>query len=53
MTKQVHVRIDESLYEALSEYTETNRQSIQDGIAIAIMQMLGQQKKDSSPFFSI
>lgn len=44
MSKQVHVRMDDSLYEALSEYTGSTGQSVQDCISGAIMQMLGRQK---------
>ena len=46
MSKQVHVRMDDSLYEALSEYTGATGQSVQDCISIAIMQMLGRQKSE-------
>ena len=49
MSKQVHVRMDDSLYEALSEYTGTTGQSVQDCISGAIMQMLGRQKNEATP----
>lgn len=44
MSKQIHVRMDDSLYEALSAYTEIIGQTVQDGISSAIMQMLDRQK---------
>ena len=49
MSKQVHVRIDDSLYEALFEYTGATGQSVQDCISAAIMQMLGRQKSEQPP----
>lgn len=49
MSKQVHIRMDDSLYDALSEYTGATRQSMQDCISGAVMQMLGRQKSEQSP----
>ena len=49
MSKQVHVRMDDSLYEALSAYTGATGQSVQDCISVAIMQMLGRQKSEKPP----
>ena len=49
MSKQVHVRMDDSLYEALFEYTGKTGQSVQDCISVAIMQMLGRQKSEQPP----
>ena len=49
MSKQIHVRMDDSLYEALSEYTGTTGQSVQDCISFALMQMLGRQKSERPP----
>lgn len=41
--------MDDSLYEALSEYTGSTGQSVQDCISGAIMQMLGRQKNEATP----
>ncbi|MBR5409499.1 MAG: DNA (cytosine-5-)-methyltransferase [Clostridia bacterium] len=49
MSKQVHVRMEDSLYEALFEYTGATGQSVQDCISAAIMQMLGRQKSEQPP----
>ena len=49
MSKQVHIRMDDSLYEALSEYTGTTGQSVQDCVSAAIMQMLGRQRNEQPP----
>lgn len=43
MSKQVHVRLDDVVYEALSEYTGNSGQSIQDVISSSIMHMLSSQ----------
>ena len=46
MSKQIHLRMEDSLYKALSAYTDTTGQSVQDSISDAVMQMLGRQKSD-------
>lgn len=38
--------MEDSLYKALSAYTDTTGQSVQDSISDAVMQMLGRQKSD-------
>lgn len=43
MAKQIHVRLEDTLYKALSAYTETSGQSVQDCISGAVMQMLNKQ----------
>ena len=37
MAKQVHVRLDDAVYEALSEYNLETNSTVQDSIASAIM----------------
>ena len=49
MGKQVHVRLDDSVYEALSEYTDETNSSVQDSVSSAIMQFLKMKSKDSVP----
>ena len=49
MSKQVHVRMDDSLFDALSKYTGATGQSVQGCISAAIMQMLGRQKSEQQP----
>jgi len=44
MAKQIHVRIDDVLAEALTEFTEASGQSAQEFISNAIMQMLSSKK---------
>lgn len=48
MAKQVHIRMDDSVYEALSEYTCTTGQTVSDCISGAVMQMLGRQKNEQT-----
>ena len=43
MAKQIHIRLEDSLFEALSEYTDVSGQSVQDVISSSIMQMLSNQ----------
>lgn len=44
MAKQIHIRLEDTLYEALATYTETSGQSVQDFVAGAVMQMLKKKK---------
>lgn len=46
MAKQVHLRIDESVYENLSSYASNTNQSMQDCFTTAIKQLLNNTKKD-------
>lgn len=54
MAKQIHIRLEDTLYEALSAYTETSGQSVQDCVSGAVMQMLNKQNnltvKPDAPF---
>ena len=43
MAKQVHVRLEDAVYEALTEYSVSANSSIQDSISSAIMQMIYRQ----------
>lgn len=45
MAKQVHVRLDDAVFEALSEYNSETNSSVQDFVSSAIMQYLQTQKK--------
>ena len=44
MTKQIHIRLEDTLYETLTTYTEASGQSVQDFVAGAVMQMLKKKK---------
>ena len=45
MAKQIHLRLDDAVYEALATYTAENNQTVQDSISSAVMQFLSQQTK--------
>ena len=47
MSKQIHARLDDSVYDALSTYAVKSGQSIQDAISISIMQMLSNASRNS------
>lgn len=49
MPKQVHIRLDDALYEALAKYTNESNSSVQDSISSAIIQFLSKQTIDSIP----
>lgn len=49
MAKQVHVRLDDAVYEALSSYNEETKTSVQDSISTALIQFLNRQKKEEPP----
>ncbi|SFW22837.1 DNA (cytosine-5-)-methyltransferase [Ruminococcus flavefaciens] len=46
MSKQVHLRIDDSVYEALTDYTESAGISVQESVSFAIIQMLDKQRRE-------
>ena len=45
MAKQVHIRLDDAVYETLTDYTCEAGQTVQDCVSSAIMQFLNRQKK--------
>lgn len=47
MAKQIHIRLEDSVYDALSEYTVGTGQSVQDCVSGALLQMLKRQKSES------
>lgn len=48
MSKQIHIRLEDSLFQALSEYTERSGLSVNDFISGSIMQALSNQTTNSS-----
>lgn len=49
MAKQLHIRLDDAVYEALLEYNLETNSTAQDSIASAIMMFLKQQNKENEP----
>lgn len=55
MVKQIHLRLDDCVYDALLSHVAENNQSVQDTIASAVMSLLSQQKrkiKNETPRFT-
>lgn len=48
MAKQVHLRLDESVYEALAAYTERTNSTVQDSISSAVIQFLSRQPQEKT-----
>lgn len=46
MAKQVHIRVDDDVYEELSNYSSVSGQSIQDCLSVAIRQLLINAKEE-------
>jgi len=40
MAKQIHIRLDDAVYEALSTYNDETKTSVQDSVTTALMQLL-------------
>lgn len=49
MAKQVHIRLDDAVYEALADYTGETNSSVQDSVSSAIIRFLQQQNKSEVP----
>jgi len=49
MSKQVHVRLDDAVYEALSKYNKSTGTNVQDAVATAVMQLLTKEARESIP----
>ena len=49
MAKQVHIRLDDAVYEALADYTDGTNSSVQDSVSSAIIQFLQQQNRNEVP----
>lgn len=48
MAKQVHIRVDDDMYEDLSNYSSASGQSMQDCLSVAIRQLLIRAKEEPS-----
>lgn len=44
MSKQIHIRLEDSVFDALTKYTGASGQSVQDCVTGALIQMLNKQK---------
>ena len=48
MAKQVHIRFEDAVYEALSEYTIETHNSMQDTVSNAVMQFLNRNRSEKA-----
>ena len=49
MSKQLHIRLDDTVYEALADYNDETKSSVQDSVSSAIIHFLKQQNKSGVP----
>ena len=49
MARQIHIRLDDAVYEALADYTDDTNTSVQDSVSSAIIQFLKTQKREQTP----
>ena len=48
MAKQIHVRLDDAVYEAISKYNDDTNISMQDAVSTALMQFLTREMREFS-----
>lgn len=49
MAKQIHIRLDDAVYDAISRYNDDANISMQDAVSTALMQFLTREMRDSVP----
>lgn len=49
MAKQLHIRLDDCVYDELIAYTKQSKTSLQDCITTSVMQFLSKQKRETIP----
>lgn len=49
MAKQIHVRLDDAVYEAIFKYNDDTNISMQDAVSTALMQFLTREMRDVQP----
>lgn len=49
MAKQIHIRLDDCVYDRLTAYTKQSKTSLQDCITTSVMQFLSKQKRETIP----
>lgn len=47
MAKQIHIRLDDAVYDAISKYNDDTNISMQDAVSTALMQFLTREMRDS------
>ena len=49
MAKQIHIRLDDAVYDAMSKYNEETKISMQDVVCTALMQFLTRELREAVP----
>ena len=49
MSKQIHIRLDDAVFDALSTYTDKYHISVQDSVSNAVMQFLTREMREDVP----
>ena len=49
MSKQIHIRLDDAVYDAITRYTDGCHISMQDAVSTALMQFLTREMRDTVP----
>ena len=49
MAKQVHIRLDDAVYDALMAYNDATNVSVQDSVSTAVMQFLTRELREAVP----
>lgn len=49
MARQIHIRLDDAVYEAISKYNDDTNISMQDAVSTALMQFLTREMRDVKP----
>lgn len=49
MSKQIHIRLDDAVFDALSTYTDRYHVSVQDSVSNAVMQFLTREMREDVP----
>lgn len=44
MSKQIHIRLDDAVYEALADYSAEYNLTVRDSISTAVMQLVNRQR---------
>lgn len=49
MAKQIHIRLDDAVYDAITKYNDETQISMQDAVSTALMQFLTRELRESVP----
>ena len=49
MAKQIHIRLDDAVYDAISKYNDDTKISMQDAVSTALMQFLTRELREAVP----